>query len=102
MSFESGDAVIAKRWGGWYADRVVAVIGEFVELEFNGCSPLADVRKADDPDAVRDMQVTMKARHGEEIERALVAFENDPSDEHAERLRYLSRNILAAEGGEEA
>lgn len=89
-----GDSVIVHRFGGYYADRVAAVIGDFAELEMGGTVHVADLRDFTDPEAQVAMQATLLSRRSEEIERALLVFENDPSDENRDRLAFLSSQLL--------
>lgn len=89
-----GDSVIVHRFGGYYADSVAAVIGDFAELEMGGTVHVADLREFTDPAAQVAMQETLLSRRSEEIERALLVFENDPSDENRDRLSFLSSQLL--------
>lgn len=94
MTFEPGEDVIVERFGGFYADHVAVVVGDFVELEMGGTAMLANVRSFDDPEAQAAMKATLYQRRSEDVERALLAYETDPSDENRERLVFLSSQVL--------
>jgi hypothetical protein len=94
VTFEPGEDVIVERFGGFYADRVAVVVGDFVELEMGGTAMLSAVRSFDDSEAQTAMKATLYVRRSEDVERALLAFENDPSDENRERLVFLSSQLL--------
>lgn len=96
VTFEPGEDVIVERFGGFYADHVAVVVGDFVELEMGGTAMVANVHSFDDPEAQAAMKATLHQRRSEDVERALLAYETDPSDENRERLVFLSSRVLHA------
>jgi len=97
MSFVTGETVVVDKPHGSYADRVVAVIGGLVELEYAGALPESQLTAFTDPAAERRVVETLSRRREADVEHAIESYVADPSDENRQRMAFLSRNLLRAE-----
>lgn len=97
LSFVTGELVVVEKASGSYADRVVAAIGNLVELEYGGTLSPSEIAPYTDPAAEERVVATLRRRREADVEQAIHSYTAEPNDENRERMAFLSRNLLRAE-----